>query len=91
MAAGHQETLFAAAVWDVLGDAVSSPRKAASDVELLRQRVIIHLLGQVPMTPAARQTAFSRLMHSGVLTSEVVPLELKCAAETGVSAAIRPK
>jgi len=89
MAAAHKETNFAASVGDVLGDTVPSPRKAASDVGLLRQRVIMHLLERVPMVPAALQATFSRLMQSGVLTSEAVSPELKSTAETGASAAIR--
>jgi len=72
------------ATGDVLGGAVPSP-----DVGLLRQQVIMHLLEMVPMIPAALQATISRLMQSGVLTSEAVSPELKSTAETGASAAIR--
>jgi len=90
MDAAQQETIVSATAEDVLGDAVPPPlSEPASDLELLRQRVIMHLLERIQMAPATRQATFSRLMQSRVLTSEAVSLDLKCIAETRVPATIR--
>jgi len=89
MTAVNQETIFAATVGEVLGDAVPLPLKSISHVELTRQRVIMRLLERMPMVPATLQATVSCLMQSGVLTAEAVSPELKQMAETGASAAIR--
>jgi serine/threonine protein kinase len=89
MAKARQETMFAAAAGHVLEDAALSSQNPASDVELLRQQVIMHLLEQLPMVPAALQAMFSRLMQSGILTSEAVSSELKYTPETVALPAIR--
>mmetsp|Transcript_136922 Transcript_136922/g.273107 ORF Transcript_136922/g.273107 Transcript_136922/m.273107 type:complete len:734 (+) Transcript_136922:125-2326(+) len=88
MAAVHQETNFAATVGDVLGDVVPSQWKPTSDMGLVRQRVIVHLLERIPIVPAALQATISHLMQSGVLTSEAISPELESTAQTGASTAI---
>jgi len=88
MAAAHLETIFAPMATDVLGDAVPSLQLSPSDLGLLRERVIVRLLERVPLVPAAAQAIYSRLMQSGVITSEAISSELKCTVETGTSPAI---
>merc|ERR1740123_1995214 len=48
----------------------------------------MQLLDRVPMEPGTLQATFSRLMQSGVLTSEGISPDLKRTVETGASAAV---
>mmetsp|Transcript_26922 Transcript_26922/g.77229 ORF Transcript_26922/g.77229 Transcript_26922/m.77229 type:complete len:601 (-) Transcript_26922:97-1899(-) len=82
MAAQQNSQTFVAS--DVLGDTLPSPRTSGKalggkDVGFLRQRVIVHLLEQVPMDPATLYATCTRLMQAGVLTDEAVP-ELRSLA-----------
>jgi len=77
MVAQSQSQAFTAA-GDVLGDALPSPKAlggtvGCKDLGLLRQRVIVHLLEQVPMAPASLYKTCVRLVRSGILTRESVP------------------
>mmetsp|Transcript_19536 Transcript_19536/g.53500 ORF Transcript_19536/g.53500 Transcript_19536/m.53500 type:complete len:569 (-) Transcript_19536:73-1779(-) len=60
---------------------------AAEDMELLRQRVIVHLLRQVSMAPEVLYNTCRQLMQSGVLTREVLP-ELRSVCARAVEAAL---
>jgi len=55
----------------VLGDVLQGG--AGESRDLLRQRVIVHLLRQVPAEPAALCVAVAQLLQDGVITRDVFP------------------
>eukprot|EP00747_Dinoflagellata_sp_TGD_P024205 gnl/TRDRNA2_/TRDRNA2_130383_c0_seq1.p1 gnl/TRDRNA2_/TRDRNA2_130383_c0~~gnl/TRDRNA2_/TRDRNA2_130383_c0_seq1.p1 ORF type:complete len:611 (-),score=86.63 gnl/TRDRNA2_/TRDRNA2_130383_c0_seq1:222-2054(-) len=78
---------------DVLGDGLLRPSESDgaatnANIELVRQHLIVHLLRQVQMSPAALYATCLKLLQCGVLSREVLPELSGCGGATAAGKAL---